>query len=263
MWPVWLAAAIVAAALALFLASRRGWHKWALQHRLLTSGVLAIALAVGIPAGWYTISPLFERETICEASPIAGAGAGSEKCAGVAIAAARSSTTATSAATAAPAATPAATAAPAATPATTEAPPALCHALGVQPLFTGKNQFDYLVEVASEGEVRALKPDFGLLATLPVRGVMVTSPASTPGFDFVSRFFGPGAGINEDPVTGSAHCCLGPFWAERLGRKELLAYQASARGGVVRVTAAGDRVLLGGQAVTVMKAELRAYFTEG
>jgi len=117
-WPVWLAAAIVAAALALFLASRRGWHKWALQHRLLTSGVLAIALAVGIPAGWYAISPLFERETVCEASPIAGAGAGSAKCLGVAVAA--GGTTATVAATR-PAGTPSPAATAASTPKRTEA----------------------------------------------------------------------------------------------------------------------------------------------
>ena len=121
MWPVWLAAAIVAAALALFLASRRGWHKWALQHRLLTSGVLAIALAVGIPAGWYAISPLFERETVCEASPIAGAGAGSEKCQGVAVAAGGMASAATATAIARTA-TPAATAMPEASHGATEAP---------------------------------------------------------------------------------------------------------------------------------------------
>jgi len=119
-WPVWLAAAIVAAALALFLASRRGWHKWALQHRLLTGGTLAIVLAVGIPAGWFTISPLFERETVCEASPIAGAGAGSEKCEGVAVAAGGTASAAT--ATIARTATPAATAMPEASHGATEAP---------------------------------------------------------------------------------------------------------------------------------------------
>ncbi len=85
---------------------------------------------------------------------------------------------------------------------------------------------------------------------------MVTSRASTPGFDFVSRFFGPAVGIDEDPVTGSAHCCLGPYWSKRLGKPEMLAYQASARGGVVGVTVVGDRVRLCGRAVTVMVAEL-------
>jgi hypothetical protein len=108
-WPVWLAGLVVTAALAALLAYRKGWHRWALQHRLFTGGALAIVLAVGIPAGWYTISPLFERETVCEASPIAGAGAGSEKCAGVAMAAFGSISTATPAPTTAPVATSAAT----------------------------------------------------------------------------------------------------------------------------------------------------------
>ena len=85
---------------------------------------------------------------------------------------------------------------------------------------------------------------------------MVTSLASSPGYDFVSRYFAPGVGINEDPVTGAAHCCLGPFWRKRLNKDELLAYQASARGGVVRVRVTGNRVRLGGQAVTVMRGEL-------
>jgi predicted PhzF superfamily epimerase YddE/YHI9 len=104
--------------------------------------------------------------------------------------------------------------------------------------------------------VRALKPDFTLLATLPVRGVVVTSVATTPGFYFVSRFFAPASGVNADPVTGSAHCCLGPFWKKRMGKDEFVAYEASARGGVVRVQVKGDRVLLGGQAVTVLRGEL-------
>jgi len=120
-WPLWLAAAVVAAVAGLFVAYRLGWHEWALQHRLVTAGGLAVVLAVGIPTGWYTISPLFERETVCEASPIAGAGAGSEKCEGVAVAA--DGTTSTATATTRPVtATPAATAVRAATPAATEAP---------------------------------------------------------------------------------------------------------------------------------------------
>ena len=141
----------------------------------------------------------------------------------------------------------------------TEAPPALLQALGVKPVYTGKSSInDYLVEVESEVIVRALKPDLGLLATVPSRGVMVTSRSSSPDYDFVSRFFGPAAGVDEDPVTGSAHCCLGPFWQQRLGKDELLAYQASARGGTVRVRPRGERVHLGGQAVTVMRAQLVA-----
>jgi predicted PhzF superfamily epimerase YddE/YHI9 len=108
--------------------------------------------------------------------------------------------------------------------------------------------------------VRELRPDLGLLVGLPARGVIVTAPAARPaaGYDFVSRFFGPAVGIAEDPVTGSAHCCLGPFWCERLGREEVVGYQASARGGTVRVRPEGDRVRLAGQAVTVLAAELVA-----
>ncbi|MBI2491998.1 MAG: PhzF family phenazine biosynthesis protein [Candidatus Rokubacteria bacterium] len=136
------------------------------------------------------------------------------------------------------------------------APPGLAEALGAAPKYVGRNQFDYLVEVDSEDTVRALAPDHTALAKLPVRGVIVTSRASTHGFDFVSRFFAPGSGIAEDPVTGSSHCALGPFWGARLGKTQMLAYQASARGGVVRVRLAGERVALGGQAVTVLRGEL-------
>ena len=136
------------------------------------------------------------------------------------------------------------------------APPGLAEALGVTSTYVGKNEFDYLVEVASEADVRALQPNFALLATLGVRGVIVTSRASSPSFDLVSRFFAPGSGIDEDPVTGSAHCFLGPFWSTRLHKEDFVAYQASPRGGVVRVRLSGDRVILGGQAVTVLHGEL-------
>lgn len=136
-------------------------------------------------------------------------------------------------------------------------PPAgLLDALGVRSERVCRSRFDYLVEVEHEAAVRGLAPDFIALARVEARGVMVTSRATAAPFDFVSRFFAPRAGVNEDPVTGSAHCALAPFWAERLGRPELLAYQASPRGGVVRVRVAGDRVLLGGQAVTVLRGEL-------
>ena len=97
-----------------------------------------------------------------------------------------------------------------------------------------------------------------LLAQLKGRGVIVTSRSTTPGQDFVSRFFGPAVGIPEDPVTGSAHCALGPLWGERLKKSSLVGFQASPRGGLVKVTLAGDRVLLGGQAVTVLRGELLA-----
>jgi PhzF family phenazine biosynthesis protein len=134
--------------------------------------------------------------------------------------------------------------------------PGLARALGITPLYMGMSQFDCLVEVESEASLRALQPDLVHLAAIEVRGVIVTSRASTPGYDFVSRFFAPGVGVPEDPVTGSAHCVLGPFWSKRLSRERLTGYQASARGGVVRVQLDGARVRLGGQAITVMRGEL-------
>lgn len=135
-------------------------------------------------------------------------------------------------------------------------PPAdLERALGVHAKYVGRNQFDYLVEVESEDLVRNMRPDFTLLRSIPVRGVIVTSRAQSPEFDFVSRFFAPSSGIDEDPVTGSAHCCLGPFWKTHLHKDEFVAYQASARGGMVRLRLQGDRVILGGQAVTVLRGE--------
>jgi PhzF family phenazine biosynthesis protein len=133
----------------------------------------------------------------------------------------------------------------------------LIEGLGAHPMHVARNEFDYLVEMASEDDIRSLKPDHAMLRRLPVRGVIVTSRASTPGFDFVSRFFAPGSGVDEDPVTGSAHCALAPFWAPRLGKTEFTAYQASPRGGVLRVTLAGDRVTLAGRAVTVLRGDLR------
>jgi PhzF family phenazine biosynthesis protein len=135
-------------------------------------------------------------------------------------------------------------------------PAALSQALGVPILSAGRNRFDALVEVESEEAVRGLSPDFGKMAEVPVRGVIVTSRASSPGYDFVSRFFAPRLGINEDPVCGSAHCCLGPFWGPRLGKTVLTGYQASPRGGVVRIRLAGPRLTLSGQAVTVLRGEL-------
>jgi len=136
------------------------------------------------------------------------------------------------------------------------APAGLLQALGVRARTVARTRFDYLLELDDEAAVRAVQPDFGALSRVEARGIMVTSRASAPGYDFVSRFFAPQVGVNEDPVTGSAHCALAPFWAERLGRVELVGYQASARGGTVRVRLAGDRVLLGGQAVTVLRGEL-------
>jgi PhzF family phenazine biosynthesis protein len=135
-----------------------------------------------------------------------------------------------------------------------EAPPQLVEALGAHLLFTGRNQFDYLVEVQDEEALRGLQPNHHLLRQLPVRGVIVT--CRSKAYDFVSRFFAPGSGVDEDPVTGSAHTALAPFWGERLGKKEMTGYQASPRGGVVKVRVEGDRVYLSGQAVTVLRGEI-------
>jgi PhzF family phenazine biosynthesis protein len=145
---------------------------------------------------------------------------------------------------------------PATPPNPTKDIPDLADVLGIQPIYLGQSKFDYLVQVGSEGEVRGAKPDFVKLKELGVRGVMLTSKSESTDFDFVSRFFAPGAGIDEDPMTGSAHCCLAPFWSGILGKKEMVAFQASARGGVVRVRVGPKRVYLGGQALTVMKGKL-------
>jgi PhzF family phenazine biosynthesis protein len=128
--------------------------------------------------------------------------------------------------------------------------------LGVKATFLGKNGMDCLVEVEDEKALRAARPDFARLTSYPVRGVILTARSDNPAYDFVSRFFAPAVGIPEDPVTGSAHCCLGPHWSERLNKRDLVGYQASARGGVVRVGVRGDRILLGGRAVTVLRGEL-------
>ncbi|HTK82394.1 MAG TPA: PhzF family phenazine biosynthesis protein [Bacteroidota bacterium] len=135
-------------------------------------------------------------------------------------------------------------------------PPELLIALGITAQYAGKNRFDYLIEVESESIVRGIRPDFTTLRKLPVRGVMVTSRSQDPAYDIVSRFFAPGAGVDEDPVTGSAHCCLAPYWSAKLGKTELVAYQASPRGGVLHLKVAGDRVKLAGTAVTALRGEL-------
>jgi PhzF family phenazine biosynthesis protein len=137
-------------------------------------------------------------------------------------------------------------------------PPGLVTALGVEPLYVGKSRFDVLVELADEQAVLGLRPDFTLLRKVPVRGVIATAPSASPEWDFVSRFFAPACGVDEDPVTGSAHSCLTVFWARRLKKSRLLARQISARGGVLRVELIGDRVRLQGQAVTVLRGELLA-----
>lgn len=145
---------------------------------------------------------------------------------------------------------------PAQPPVATAPPAGLAEALGADPAWVGRNQADLLVELPTEEAVRTLRPDLRRLRTIPVRGVIVTARATGGDAHFVSRFFAPAVGVDEDPVTGSAHCCLAPFWAERLALREMVGYQASARGGVVRVAVQEDRVSLGGQAVTVLRGEL-------
>jgi PhzF family phenazine biosynthesis protein len=144
-----------------------------------------------------------------------------------------------------------------ATPAVESAAPAgLVDTLGVTPTWIGRSRLDYIVEVADERLVRELQPDFVRLRDVQTRGVIVTSRSASPDRDFVSRFFAPSTGLNEDSVTGSAHCCLGPYWTARLGRTSLVAHQISPRGGVLKVAVDGDRVRLEGQAVTVMRGEI-------
>ncbi len=141
------------------------------------------------------------------------------------------------------------------------APDGLIEALGVgTPLYVGRSKFDYLVQVESEAVLRGVSPDLRRLSasTSDARGVIVSSRAADPDYDFVSRFFAPQSGIDEDPVTGSAHCTLADFWHKQLGKTRFLARQISPRGGVLRVDLQGDRVLLGGQAITVLRGELLA-----
>ncbi|WP_371530394.1 PhzF family phenazine biosynthesis protein [Streptomyces sp. NBC_01283] len=147
------------------------------------------------------------------------------------------------------------------TPAAT--PDGLAQALGAQPLAVhdaGTNLGDLLVEFADEKTVRSLAPDHTALTQHSERGIIATAPAEDParGYDFVSRCFFPRLGIDEDPVTGSAHTALAPFWSHRLGRPELTGLQASARSGLVRTELRGDRTLLTGRAVTVIEGDLYA-----
>jgi len=138
----------------------------------------------------------------------------------------------------------------------TAPPPGLAEALGVRSVYVGRNRFDYLVQVETEREIRDMKPDFTRLAAVPSRGFIVTSRSRSREFDFVSRFFAPSVGVPEDPVTGSAHCCLAPFWEKKLGKSRMNSFQASARSGIVLVETAGDRVIIAGQAVTILKGEI-------
>ena len=145
---------------------------------------------------------------------------------------------------------------PATPPEPVETPPLLLDALKVSPLYVGKSPFDYLVEVADDETVRNLQPNMTLMREMDIRGIIITSRSKDPKYDFISRFFAPHDGIDEDPVTGSAHCCLGPYWREKLGKTSFNAYQASRRGGMIAVRLEGNRTILGGEAVTVMGGEL-------
>ncbi len=136
------------------------------------------------------------------------------------------------------------------------APAGLIEALGVKPVWVGRSDFDYLIEVGSADEVRAAAPDFEALGQVETRGTILTAASSEPGSDFVSRFFAPAAGVDEDPVTGSAHCTLSPYWSAKLGRSDLTGAQLSERGGIVRTRLAADRVKLSGHAVTIWSGQL-------
>ncbi len=135
-------------------------------------------------------------------------------------------------------------------------PERLIEALGAMPQWVGNDGADYLFEVADEATVRELRPDMALLGTVEARGVIVTARGESEEYDFVSRFFGPASGVPEDPVTGSAHCTLAPFWGGRLRKSEMVGFQASVRGGIVRVRLVDDRVVLAGQAVMVSEGSL-------
>lgn len=142
----------------------------------------------------------------------------------------------------------------------TEPPVGLIEALGLSPdavRSVVRSRFDVIVELVDEAAVRSVEPDFRRVKAVDARGVIVTAPGDSGGLDFVSRFFGPAVGVDEDPVTGSAHCCLTPFWYRKLGKTSMTAFQASRRGGHVAVELRGDRVLLRGSAVTVFEGALR------
>lgn len=145
---------------------------------------------------------------------------------------------------------------PATPPREAPAPDRFADIFGTEPVWTGRSRFDLFAAVTDEAAVRGLNPDHAAVAALGMRGIIVTAKAD-PGrpYDFVSRFFAPGSGVPEDPVTGSAHCALAPYWADKLGQDGLTGYQASKRGGTVAVRVRGDRVELTGQAVTVLRGE--------
>jgi len=133
-------------------------------------------------------------------------------------------------------------------------PSELNEALNIDPIYVGRNRFDYFIEIESEDVIKNLSPNFSMLGTIRTRGINVTSKSKE--FDFISRCFFPAVGVNEDPVTGSAHCGLAPYWGKKLNKTEMCAYQASARGGILKIELQNDRVLIAGQAITIIKSEL-------
>lgn len=135
-------------------------------------------------------------------------------------------------------------------------PPGLAEALGVEPVCVRDTGRSWLAELDSAEQVRELRPDFRAMLAVPRGSVIVTAAADDPEFDFVSRFFAPGVGIDEDPVTGSAHCSLGAYWSGKLGKTRLSALQISARGGILRLEVAAPRIHIAGQAVTVLRGQL-------
>ncbi len=139
-----------------------------------------------------------------------------------------------------------------------EPPKKLLEALNVVPKYVGKNRMDYLIEVDNEDIVRGIEPDFRKLKEVDTRGVIITSSSDSNQYDFVSRFFAPAIGIDEDPVTGSAHCCLAPYWNKKLNKNEFIAYQASQRGGTLKIRFGKERVYLSGKAIMVMDGDLLA-----
>lgn len=141
-------------------------------------------------------------------------------------------------------------------PAEAPAPDGLAAAIGATPVWVGRSPFDVVVRLENADTVRSLTPDLGAISTIEARGVIVTAEGDARGVDFISRFFAPRVGVPEDPVTGSAHCALAPYWAKQLGRQALTGYQASPRGGIVRVETRGSRVMLAGKARTVVRGEL-------
>ncbi len=143
------------------------------------------------------------------------------------------------------------------------APIELAEGLGINYKYIGKNRFDYIVEVADEEAVRNLQPNFNLWKSVKSRGIIVTSKSNRSNIDFVSRCFYPALGVNEDPVTGSAHCCLGPYWQRKLKKNELIAVQLSKREGLLKLNILEGRILILGQAVTTLRGQLLSEKSDG